>query len=293
MEILSEATKSLGAAEHGYPVLCRRASCRERSPTASHSRGSPCRRSTRTARRRREALLSSMHDRAVAGQNGASAPELHAAFRVLPTRRSTVSSPRPCRPATGSRVVELRLDRVETLSTAAQRAQELTASRGSFSGSSTTRTARSTSSSTRARWSRSARPCSRRSATPTRRAVARRRSIPRSTRGRSLRTGAPGRWTRRSSTPCSSRSSASRSPSTWRWSNSHAPWGPCRPSSRSMPSAWEALRAPGFDEAVAAVLAAIHDAAVAARLEQLAVGPPPHAHSTPPRGSTPRARYPR
>ena len=208
------------------------------------------------------------HDRA-AGANGESAQTFTLVSQV-PTRRLTVSSPRPCEARDWRRVAELRLDRVETLATAAQRAQELTGIARILQGSSATRTARSTSSSTRARWTRSgaavlealryAYEASGR-APPIDPAGVR--------EGVRRRTGAPGRRTRRCSTPCSSRRSASRSRSTWRVVEQSRSVGPMQALKPLDAAAWEALRAPGFDEGLASLLAGVHDTAVAARLEQL------------------------
>lgn len=73
-----------------------------------------------------EALLSAMHDRAgTTGQNGTSAPSF-ALLRGAPDPTIDGLVAQAAQASDWPRVVELRLDRVETLATSAQRAKELT-----------------------------------------------------------------------------------------------------------------------------------------------------------------------
>ncbi len=124
-EILSEATKALGAAEHGHPVLSAVRAAGESADRIAFTRLAmpPF---DEDAPPSTQALLSSMHDRAVAAQNGEGAPS----FTLLDgTPDETIDGlvTQAMESRDWRRVAELRLDRVETLSTPAQRAQELTA----------------------------------------------------------------------------------------------------------------------------------------------------------------------
>ena len=122
--LLHEAAQSLGAAERGYAVLAamrpltdatdRIAFTRAAMPSFDED-GPPS----------SEALLSAMHDRAAAGENGASA---HTFVLLRGGRDATIDGlvAQAMEARDWRRVVELRLQRVETLTTATQRAQELT-----------------------------------------------------------------------------------------------------------------------------------------------------------------------
>ena len=121
----SETARSLGAAERGYSVLAsvrtlagaadRIAFTRLAMPPMDDG-GPPS----------SEALLSAMHDRAAAnGQNGTSAQSF-VLLRGAPDSTIDGLVAQATQARDWPRVVELRLDRVETLATVAQRAQELT-----------------------------------------------------------------------------------------------------------------------------------------------------------------------
>jgi hypothetical protein len=122
-DLPTEIARSLGA-ERGYSVLAsvrtlagapdRIAFTRQAMPPLDDG-GPPS----------SEALLSAMHDRAAAaGENGTGAQSF-ALLRGAPDATIDGLVAQAAQASDWSRVVELRLDRVETLSTVAQRAQEL------------------------------------------------------------------------------------------------------------------------------------------------------------------------
>ena len=124
-DLLSRTAGSLGTAERGYPVLAAVRTVAEGLDRIAFTRlamppfddGGPP--ST-------EALLASMHDQvAEADLNGAGAPSF---VLVAGTPDPTIDGLVAQATQTGDwqRVIELRLERVETLATPAQRAQELT-----------------------------------------------------------------------------------------------------------------------------------------------------------------------
>ena len=270
MEILSEATKALGAAEHGHPVLSAIRPAAETTDRIAFTRLAmpPF---DEDAPPSTEALLSSMHDRAVAAQNGESAQT----FTLLPgTPDETIDGlvAQAMEARDWRRVAELRLDRVETLSTAAQRAQELTAVARVLLGE-----------------LRDADGAidvleHARSLEPKRAAVLEALRYAYEASGRAPPID-PEEYARAFATHRRAGEMDAAlldamlleevgvaEPEHLALVEQSRSVGPMQALKPLDAPAWEALRAPGFDEAIAAVLTDIHDEAVAARLEHLQAG---------------------
>jgi hypothetical protein len=125
-DLSSAAARSLGAEQHGYPVLAAVRPADDASDRIAFTRrgmppvddgGPPS----------GEALLSAMHDRAAAtDQDGADAPSF-ALLRGAPDPTIDGLIAQASENRDWQRVVELRLDRVESLGTVALRAEELAA----------------------------------------------------------------------------------------------------------------------------------------------------------------------
>jgi hypothetical protein len=124
-DLLSEAVHSLGAQERGYSVLAAVRALPDASDRIAFTRLAmpPF---DDAAPPSTEALLARMHERAVmAGQGGANGHR----FVLLPGAPDTTIDgliTQAIQASDSRRVVELRLDRVEQLATVAQRVQELT-----------------------------------------------------------------------------------------------------------------------------------------------------------------------
>jgi hypothetical protein len=122
--LASDAAASLGAADRGYSVLAAVRPMAEASDRIAFTRlamppiddGGPP--ST-------EALLSAMHDRATAADSGDAGASRFVLLRGSPDPTVDGLIAQAAEAGDWPRVVEMRLDRVETLPTVAQRAQEL------------------------------------------------------------------------------------------------------------------------------------------------------------------------
>ena len=125
VDLASEAARSLGAAEHGHSVLAAVRPLADASDRIAFTRlamppiddGGPP--ST-------EALLSAMHDRATAIHPDGAGPTSFVLLRGSPDPTVDGLIARATAARDWGRVVEMRLDRAETLPTVAQRAQDLT-----------------------------------------------------------------------------------------------------------------------------------------------------------------------
>ena len=177
------------------------------------------------------------------------------------------SSPRPCRPGTGgvSSSCVSTGPRPSPPWRSAPRSSP--ASRGSCRSSSGTRTARSTSSSTRARWTRSGRRCSRRCATPTRRAAARLRFDPAEYVKAFAAHRRAGQVDAALLDAMLLEELGAAEPEHLAMVEQSRSVGAMQALKPLDAAAWGALRAPGFDETVASLLTGVRDSAVAAHLE--------------------------